>query len=350
MQSRLAVLSTLATFLDYALSPNASSVASTSTTPWYLSTSFSSLRSYNSFLAATMPSGHRLAPRLEAFAYDAAQAPLLMPIDSRPPLAFATPTEDYALSNLCLPSLAFPQRPTKSSTVEGAQASLLSLLLPTLLSSFLDSAPSAFSPSSVLSAGAMIGSSSSSSIAASGLSRDLATVQAVISTAHALYWRELGGQAYTTASSQLDSISAPSNSTSNSASISSQPEARKSLLTLLTHAAAYFPFTSYAQDGGGGRTGSAGGGGGGVSGTESDALMKLNLTFASLVSLLVLDHKVTGTGAVRSAMGMAMATASKRTKTRVKRDEERDRKVEGLVQRVREWVGSALRGEVSLAG
>lgn len=272
-----------------------------------------------------------------------------MPVESTQPLAFAILQEDYALSNLGLPSWTAEPRatairgsnvalqPAAAAVAQAPQASLLSLLLPTLLSSFLDAAPAAFSPS------AINASASSGPASSNGLTRDLDTVRAVISTAHVLYWRELGGSAYSGTGdgsrSEGSALSTPS----------SQAEARKSLLILLTHAAAYFPFTNRQDDALGlASAGSGSGSGaraGGVSGQESDALMRLNLTFASLVSLLVLDSS----SGPSAGLGTSAAKGN-RTKTRVKRNEERDRKVTGLVDRVREWVAAALRGEVSRRG
>lgn len=144
-----------------------SPIASTSTAPppWYLSNSFSTLRSYNSFVrsftSAPLDSRSTTWPSTDGY------------LES-----FALAFDDTPSSDLPLNLLQLPTPPSvQAATSTAAPPTLLALLHPTLLSSFLDSAPTAFSPS----------------LTALNVDSHLATIVAVILVARELYWEELGG-------------------------------------------------------------------------------------------------------------------------------------------------------------
>ncbi|KDE09011.1 hypothetical protein MVLG_00733 [Microbotryum lychnidis-dioicae p1A1 Lamole] len=292
--SRLAVLSTLARFLQVALSPE-TPVASTSTStavsqPWYFSNSFSSNRSYENFIASFPPSAASVT-RIQDDDYEGHS---IEPY----PLAFANFDLDFSLDTLGLVHPA-PAAYSNPSTTASANPTLLSILHPTLLSSFLDAAPAAFSPTESLSP-----STSSSS--------DLAAIVAVVGVAQSLYQRELGRSFALTSTS------------------SSTNEARKSLVMLLGHAAAYFPFGSDDLRE--------------RSNEAKNQLLSLNLSFSALASLLVLNDpsEVSHPNATRAVAGKL----KKKTATKLRKQEEFGFKIELMVQNVEEWVIDALKGEL----
>ena len=310
MQSRLAVLTTLSTFLRIALAPeqadssSQSSTAHTQLPPWYLSTSFATPRDYAAFLSALSPSSS--APHIPVASTSTAPA-------DYSDVGYRILSHPFALasaydSELSLGSLGLvpPPPPPYTPTVTGAapaQPTLLGLLHPTLLSSFLDAAPSAFSPTTLLSASAQ------------GESADLNTIVAVVGVARELYWRELGGGAGDKENELESGVGKEKEKDS----------ARKLLVAMLSHAAAYFPFGGDDL-----RERSA----------EAEAqLLSLSLTFSSLVSLLILSSPSPSRRLARKT--------GKTTKTKQRKMDEMESKIETLVQNVREWVVAALRGEVS---
>ncbi|GAA5861538.1 hypothetical protein JCM8547_008065 [Rhodosporidiobolus lusitaniae] len=319
--ARLAVLTTLSTFLRASLCPSstlASSMASTSSDPWYLSTSFPTPRSYATFLSSfgsssLLSSAHwnvpvSPPPRGEKTSYNTALSHPVEPFS----LALSAPTDDLALSSFGLfTSPATPVASSSSSFAAPAPAqanpSLLTLLHPLLLSSFLDAAPTGFSPSASLAL-----STSSSSRAEA-----VETVEAVLGVARELFYTVLGGAAPSTGGEGDGTGKAGGE----------RKEARKNLLALLSHAAPYFPFGSDASLSGSSRA-------------EEDRYLALNLRFAELSSLLVLTEREEGGG---KKGGKDSGKGGKGEKER-----ERKERVEGvLVERVQEWVVAALNGELT---
>ncbi|GAA5933831.1 hypothetical protein JCM1841_001310 [Sporobolomyces salmonicolor] len=304
--ARLAVLTTLATFLRTSLSP----VASTSTAPppWYLASSFSSPRAYATFLAS--------------FGSTSVASPFSIDINatrSAPVEAFSLAVDclpsSFALSSLGLPiPPSTPVPPTSTSPATPAQSqSLLALLHPTLISSFLDAAPTAFSPTPVL------GQSSSAA------SAELQTVSAVLLVARELFYRDLARAASPSAfSSEVADSPVPRHQIDKPR----PPHARKLLLALLTHAAPYFPFGAdelHAR-----------------SPAEEQQLLQLNLTLAELVSLLILSGDDASPSSHHGAGG------KKREKQALKAHEG-EKKAELVVARVEDWVVGALTGALTSA-
>lgn len=200
----------------------------------------------------------------------------------------------YALGTLEVPA------PSTSNIAQPIPTSLLTLLHPTLLSSFLDSAPSAFSPSLSLASG-------------SGMDSHLSTVAAVIGVSKELYWAELGGV-------QVSSV----NTGGNGGREKERESARKLLVTLLSHVGVYFPFGADELEQ--------------RSKAAEAQLQTLNLTFASLVSLLVLSIPEV----------MPQRRRGKETKSKGKSTGEMSARIETMVERVCEWVIEVLHGEVSI--
>jgi len=197
-------------------------------------------------------------------------------------------------------ALPTTSEPVASTSTAPAQT-LLSLLNPTLLSSFLDAAPSAFSPTPV------IGQSSQAA------SAELRTITAVLRVARELFYRDLGGNA----SSTLDESSS---STPNS---KSRPQARKLLFSLLSHAAPYFPFgADELQE----RTSA-----------EEQQLLQLNLTFAELVSLLVLSEEEETLSQSRASGGSDKKNSKKASKA-----QSDSSKLSHILSTVQTWVIAAL--------
>ncbi|KAK4698416.1 pre-rRNA-processing protein IPI1, partial [Phenoliferia sp. Uapishka_3] len=276
--ARLAVLRTMSKFLRAALYPSISS-SILANPPWYLRPSYKTARAYSSLANFLSPS-------------TAPQNPLY-------PLAFPS-TSMYTLNSLILPSAS-----TSSTSIPliSAQprATLLSIVTPTLLSSFLDSAPTAFSPS-------LEGMETTAS------ESHLATIISVISVARSLFWLELGGVR------DLDAEGLGREG--------ERDRTTKTLLSLLGHVGVYFPFEI--------------GGEGGVlkSAEAEDRLLQLNLTFSSLVSLLPTSS---------AALGPASRRAASTNVKRARKQAEGDEKIDLLVSSVSEWVVSALKGEITTA-
>lgn len=187
------------------------------------------------------------------------------------------------------PELSYGPIASTSSAPIAPPASLLTLLHPTLLSGFLDTAPAAFAPG-----------------AAVFPAQERATVAAVLSVARELYARELGGAA----------------SNEDGAGAADKAATRKLLVTFLGHVGAYFPF------------------GADELGKRSDdaaaQIDGLNRAFCSLVSLLMLS-------APEGAPGRA---DGKQSEARAKKRLATEAKVEALIGNVREWVVGALLGEL----
>lgn len=178
----------MSTFLRAALYPSISSDTSANP-PWYLRPAYKTLRAYASFADSLLPPS---APQ-------------------NPTYALATPsTSLYTLNSLILPTPAAAV-PHQASA---PRVTLLSIVTPTLLSSFLDSAPTAFSPS------LEVETTTSDS--------HLATIISVISVARSLFWLELGGVR------DLDAEGAGREG--------ERERTMKTLLSLLGHVGVYFPF------------------------------------------------------------------------------------------------------------
>lgn len=284
LQSRVAILTMLSTFLRAALS---SATTSTATSPpWYLARSFATPRDYANFLASYSPTSSRLVdcrvpdiPSLPVHDFD---------------LAYAPPSADLALSTLSLPAVSagFPELsygPVASTSAAplAPPPSLLTLLHPTLLSGFLDTAPAAFAPG-----------------AAAFPAQERATVAAVLSVARELYARELG--AASTEGAGQDKAAT-----------------RKLLVAFLGHVGVYFPFGADEL--------------GQRSEDQAKQIDELNRAFCSLVSLLMLSAPD------KEGKGRA---EGKQSEARAKKKQATEAKVERLIGNVRDWVVGALLGEL----
>ncbi|GAA5882497.1 hypothetical protein JCM3774_006132 [Rhodotorula dairenensis] len=296
-EARLAVLSTLETFLRCAAarrhsrsSSGGGAPAPEAEPPWYLAGAFSSTDAFLDFLAASdrrpcHGGGHSPLPY--------------------PGLEAVHENDRFAVGSLGLYTLS-----TVDSTT-AARPSLLALLHPTLLSAFLDSAPTALNPT------ATVQNDSSGNNGG-----HLATVTAVVAVARQLFTLELAG--------------APSSRPG-----SNDTSARRMLLAFLTHASPYFPFGADALAVGAG------------TGTkrpsvalqaEEAKFLSLNLAFAELSSLLVLSSQ--SAAASRGEVDQ-VAQQEQRPKGKGKKRQAGD-KVEAVVlDRVQEWVVQALRGELT---
>ncbi|KAL8293477.1 hypothetical protein RQP46_000178 [Phenoliferia psychrophenolica] len=273
--ARLAVLRTMSTFLRAALYPTIST-STTASPPWYLRPSYKTARAYSSFADLLSPSS---APQNPTY-------PLANPSTSL-----------YTLNSLILPSANSSTAAASHLASSQPRATLLSIVTPTLLSSFLDSAPTAFSPS------LEVETTTSES--------HLLTIISVISVARSLFWLELGGVR------DIDAEGAGRDG--------ERERTTKTLLSLLGHVGVYFPFE-------------IGGEGGLVRSAESEErLLQLNLTFSSLVSLLPTSSAPVGTAARRAPTSVKKA----------RKVAEGDEKIDLLVSSVEEWVVSALKGEIT---
>ncbi|KAM0748651.1 hypothetical protein T439DRAFT_327913 [Meredithblackwellia eburnea MCA 4105] len=291
--ARLAVLRTLSTFLQTALYPSPIQGSSTNAhPPWYLRPSFKTSRAYEAFSQSLSPSTSQ----------------------SQNCYALCVPsTSQYTLNSLVFPSSSNAYSVDTQTGAPGQtqipRASLLTLLNPTILSTFLDSAPTAFAPS-------LEGQGNSTSEA------HLATITAVVSVARSLYWLELGG----VQQQQQDFDHTFAGDRSAVEAEKERERTVKMLLTFLGHVGVYFPFSVGGDEEGVARSAEA-----------EDRLLQLNLTFASLVALL----PSSSTGPSRRA-----TTKSLKAK-KVRKMAEGDEKIETLVRNVEEWVISALKGEVT---
>ncbi|BGP47571.1 rRNA processing protein [Rhodotorula kratochvilovae] len=288
--ARLAVLGTLARFL-VAAGARASGTEGAEDEPWFLARAFATEEAYRDWRAGVQP---RKAPVMHVESAGTSAA-----VD-RGELAFAPAPAEGALGPLSAWGIftppASPAAAAAGKDQPREQPTLLALLHPTLLSAFLDAAPSAFTPSLA-----------ASSASAGAGAQHLDTIAAVLSVARALFALALAGPSAATAAGSREA-----------------KEARKMLLGLLGHAGAYFPFGG-ADALAGATAGRAGAGDG-----DDERFMRLNLAFAELSSLLVLSSA----GAEKGAKGKARGKEGQ--------------KVEGVVlERVQEWVVQALRGELT---
>ncbi|GAA5956535.1 hypothetical protein JCM3765_003475 [Sporobolomyces pararoseus] len=302
--ARLAVLTTLAAFLRTSLSPIAST--STAPPPWYLTASFDSPRAYSSFLGS--------------FGYNSS-APVIdtskirsIPIE-RFDLADLSSSSAKDLSHssfsLYTPSISNPSFASTSSaaSTNSPPQTLLTLLHPTLLSSFLDAAPTAFSPSPQL------GQHSSAQSASS----ELQTITAVLRVARELFYRNLGGNHQ----QESEEFSTGATIETGTGGGVEKVRARKLLATLLNHAAPYFPF---GMDELQLRTGQ-----------EEEELLQLNLTFSELVSLLVLSEEAEGDSTIGGGGGKSKKDLKKSSKS-----QSDSSKLELILSKVENWVIQAL--------
>ncbi|GAA6018421.1 hypothetical protein JCM11491_006991 [Sporobolomyces phaffii] len=308
--ARLAVLSTLAAFLRTSLSP----VASTSTAPppWYLASSFESPRAYSSFVGSF--GSNSASPVVDT---DQTRSVAIESFE----FALADPSNDLALSSF---GLYIPASTPVASTSTAPPQTLLSLLHPTLLSSFLDAAPAAFSPTPALGQSAQAASA------------ELETITAVLRVARELFYRDLGANASSPAAAAASDSTASSAAAATTMSARSRRlQARKLLFTLLNHAAPYFPFGSDELHA---RTG-----------VEDDNLLQLNLTFAELVSLLVLsedEEQIGGGGSGGGTGGRTLVDATKNKGSTKKSSSSKAAtdasKVALILATVQDWVVAAL--------
>ncbi|GAA5978943.1 hypothetical protein JCM11641_000101 [Rhodosporidiobolus odoratus] len=344
--ARLAVLNTLATFLRGSLSPSSATSSATieDDLPWYLSTSFTTSRSYSNFLSSLSPtssssSSSRNIPVQHSGSSTSA------PIESfglaiEP---FSSSSSDLSLTSFGLltpPSTPPPSTFTTSSstaTPTPTSTPLLTLLHPLLLSSFLDAAPTAFSPSAALSL----------SLSHSGSSRGEAieTVEAVMGVGRELFYRALGAGGGGAVSEEtggdagLAGVGLTSNGTGQQGK--ERKEARKALVGLLTHAAPYFPFGSDALP-----TLSSSSSSSNQHQyhrreqqmNEDERFLALNLKFAEMSSLLVLSLD----GVVGEEGGKKKGKKSASSSSR------RQEGIEEVVGgRVQEWVVGLVSGSLT---
>lgn len=297
-EARLAVLSTLESFLAAA---SESAAASTGTDAWYLAGAFSSPEAFQDFLAS---SHHGTSSSSSSSSSSKSR-----PIEPYTALANVHANDQFALGALGL--LTPSTTPTASSITSATKKpSLLALLHPTLLSSFLDSAPTALNPSA-----AATGSSSGGD--------HLATVTAVVAVARQLFSSELSGNG-------------------NGNAISMQAT-RRMLLAFLTHASPYFPFGADALASS--SSSSASSRPTAAQQAEEAKFLSLNLAFAELSSLLVLSDRKSSTASERDGQH-----ASKKGKgARRKVDADKGGVEVVVLDRVQEWVVQALRGELTTA-
>ncbi|GAA5849465.1 hypothetical protein JCM3766R1_003291 [Sporobolomyces carnicolor] len=317
--ARLAVLTTLATFLRTSMSP----VASTSTAPppWYLAASFETPRAYSSFVGSTTSKPPRSSRTVVDVEHTRSAA--IERFASALPYRAGNISNDLALSSLNLfappPSTTFANDDTNpiASTSSAPSTTpttlvpqtLLSLVHPTLVSSFLDAAPSAFSPTPVLGQSATVASA------------ELATISAVLRVARELFYRDLGN--CTTSSCRASS------------STTSRQSARKQLVALLHHAAPYFPFGGDELHA---RTTA-----------EDDQLLQLNLTFSELVSLLVLSSQEEAGEDIENRQSIGgggnrndSLNQKKKKQKKVDKAHSDASRLTHMVSNVQEWVVAAL--------
>ncbi|GAA5837562.1 hypothetical protein JCM11251_002014 [Rhodosporidiobolus azoricus] len=299
--ARLAVLTTLSNFLKASMSSDGAwqgveGEVNRDKEPWYLSSSFSTPRAYANFLSSFSPSitaSHSISPAEAGIMNTALSAPI-EPFD----LFTSSTSSSSALALSSFGLFTPPPTPTSSFTASTSAPAptLLSLLHPLLLSSFLDAAPTAFSPSASLSLSTSAGARADA----------VETVEAVLGVGRELFHGALGG---------------------GGQEARTRREARKALLALLSHAAPYFPFGSDTLPSDAGKR----------SGQEEERFLRLNLVFAELSSLLVLsDGEEEGKGKEKEKKGKG------------KREREKKERVEEVVvERVQEWVVAALKGELT---
>ncbi|GAA5991810.1 hypothetical protein JCM10908_002216 [Rhodotorula pacifica] len=300
-EARLAVLSTLETFLAAAAAATGDAhprQEEDGNTAWYLAGAFSTQEAFRDFLASHGARGASTSTTTRA-----------MPIERYASLESPHENERFAIESLGL--FTPPTSPTPTTSTSANPASLLALLHPTLLSSFLDSAPTALNPSTA-----------TASEGNSGENQHLATVTAVVAVARQLFTLELGG-------------ASNANTTAKQRS-----EARKMLLAFLTHASPYFPFGADAlaatPTGASKRPSMA-------QQAEELKFLSLNLAFAELSSLLVLSG-AQGKGDFLVAEEM---DRSRKGKGKSRKEVDAERVEEVVLELVQEWVVQALRGELT---
>ncbi|KPV72298.1 uncharacterized protein RHOBADRAFT_56109 [Rhodotorula graminis WP1] len=343
--ARLAVLKTLARFLaaaerradSAADGPDGGGGGGGGDEPWFLAGAFDSPEAYADWLAGVQPRPRvRVVPVVPAPASGSATSAAVEHFDA----AFsALGAEQGVLGPVGLFGLLTPPAspaPTAAASTSTAvpanangqqQPTLLQLLHPTILSSFLDSAPTAFAPSLV----AVQASGSSATLHAD-------TVHAVLSVSRALFARELG----VAAGSSVGAGAAEG----VQASARGKRDARKMLLALLGHAAPYFPFggdalVSPAASGSAGSRAEAA--------AKEERWMELNLAFAELSSLLVLSTSASAAeerGLRGGAKGKGKGKGKKAGKVAAA-ESSRDKVEDVVLERVQEWVVQALRGELT---
>ncbi|GAA5845165.1 hypothetical protein JCM9279_005460 [Rhodotorula babjevae] len=339
--ARLAVLKTLARFLA-AAERRADAAAADGPDgrkePWFLAGAFDSPEAYADWLAGVQPRrAARVVPVVPSSGSGSATSAAIERFGAAFNAVGAFDAEQDALGPVGLFGLltppASPAPAASTSTAAPAQVgnqqqpTLLQLLHPTLLSSFLDSAPTAFAPSLV----AVQASGSSATLHAD-------TVHAVLSVSRALFARELGVAAGAGAGAGAAEAA--------QASAKRKRDARKMLLALLGHAAPYFPFgadalTSPASTGSAGSRAEAA--------AKEERWMELNLAFAELSSLLVLSTSASA-AEERAARGGAKGKGKgkgKKAGRGVAAEAARDKVEDVVLERVQEWVVQALRGELT---
>lgn len=294
-EARLAVLSTLESFLAAA---SDSTRASEGTDAWYLAGAFSSPEAFQDFLAGSSHGGASSSSPSSSKG---------RPIEPYAALADVHANDHFALNSLGL--LTPPTTPT-ASTPGTKRPSLLALLHPTLLSSFLDSAPTALNPSA-----AATGSSTGGD--------HLATVTAVVAVARQLFTSELSGNGNGSGNGSGNGVQAT----------------RHMLLAFLTHASPYFPFGADVLASTTSSRPTA------AQQASEAKFLSLNLAFAELSSLLVLSGG--GKTLTTNEREDAQAAASKKGKGRKKVEADKGGVEVVVLDRVQEWVVQALRGEVS---
>ncbi|GAA5911627.1 hypothetical protein JCM8208_005696 [Rhodotorula glutinis] len=343
--ARLAVLKTLARFLaaaerrteSAADGPDGSS-SGDGDEPWFLAGAFDSPEAYVDWLAGAQPRrAARVVPVVPASGFGSTTSAAIERFDAAfnalgPPGAEQDGLGPVGLFGLLTPPTSpAPAASTSTSTAVPAhvtgqqQPTLLQLLHPTLLSSFLDSAPTAFAPSLV----AVQASGSSATLHAD-------TVYAVLSVSRALFARELGVAAGSTAGLGA--------AESAHASARGKRDARKMLLALLGHAAPYFPFGADALSS---PAGSGSAGARAEAAAKEERWMELNLAFAELSSLLVLSTSASAAEERSSRGGVKGKGKGKKAGKTVAAEAARDKVEDVVLERVQEWVVQALRGELT---
>lgn len=335
--------------------------------PWYLAGAFATPEAYRDFVAGSFSStGERSRKRVRVEAdLRGAQGVLASPVErfdlacgSTAPSASFFPIGSLGLWTP--PASPPPMTTTAIGTSTPVHSSapspsLLALLHPTLLSSFLDSAPSALDPS----AAAAASSNATSDGSGAGEQHHLETVAAVVSLARQLCALELARPAEEEEGNDASTSSSSASFTATATAAGARrKEARRLLLAFLTHASPYFPFGSpdavavgslqQQQHTLGASTGA------GTAGTKrptvaqqvaEERYLSLNLSFAELSSLLVLSSSSS------SSSGSGDDTRKKvkgkgKGKGPSRKELEAERVEAVVLERVQDWVVRALRGEV----
>ncbi|BGP55047.1 rRNA processing protein [Rhodotorula sphaerocarpa] len=338
--------------------------------PWYLAGAFATPEAYRDFVAGSFSSTverSRKRVRVEAD-LRGAQGVLASPVE-RFDLACGSTAPSASFSPIGSLGLWTPPAsppPTTTTTAIGTSTpvhssapspSLLALLHPTLLSSFLDSAPSALDPS----AAAAASSNATSDGSGAGEQHHLETVAAVVSLARQLCALELARPAEEGNDASTSSSSAAVTATVTAAG-ARRKEARRLLLAFLTHASPYFPFGSpdavavgslqQQQHTLGASTGA------GTAGTKrptvaqqvaEERYLSLNLSFAELSSLLVLSSSSSSSSSGSGDDTRKKVKGKGKGKGPSRKELEAERVEAVVLERVQDWVVRALRGELPSA-